>query len=59
MFISGAEQKDGSLFTSSGRVLAVTALAGTLAEASDLAYREMSKISFEGIYYRTDIGADN
>ena len=59
VFISGAEQKDDSLFTSSGRVLSVTALAGTLAEASDLAYREMSKISFEEIYYRTDIGADN
>jgi phosphoribosylamine--glycine ligase len=59
VFISGAELKDGSLFTSSGRVLAVTALAGTLSEASDLAYREMSKISFEGIYYRTDIGTEN
>ena len=56
VFISGAEQKDGSLFTKSGRVLAVTALAETLPEASELAYREMSNIKFEGIYYRTDIG---
>ncbi len=56
VFISGAEQKDGSLLTSSGRVLSLTALAETPSKASDLAYREMSKISFEGMYYRTDIG---
>lgn len=59
VFISGAEKKDGSVFTKSGRVLSVTALAGSPAEASDLAYREMSKISFDGIYYRTDIGGNN
>ncbi len=59
VFISGAVQKEGTLVTSSGRVLALTAMGSTLAEASGLAYREMSKISFEGIYYRTDIGADN
>lgn len=58
LFISGAEKKDGSLFTKSGRVLSLTALADTLTEASDLAYKAMSKISFEGIYYRTDIGTD-
>ena len=58
MFVSGAEQKDDSLFTKSGRVLSVTALADTLSEASDLAYGEMLKINFEGIYYRTDIGSE-
>jgi len=58
MFISGAEQKDYSLVTKSGRVLAVTALASSLSEASELAYREIAKIKFEGIYYRTDIGKD-
>ena len=58
LFISGAEKKDGLFFTKSGRVLSVTALADTLSEASDLAYKEISKISFEGIYYRTDIGTD-
>ena len=59
LFISGAEKKDGLFFTKSGRVLSVTALADTLSEASNLAYKELSKISFEGIYYRTDIGEDN
>jgi len=59
VFISGAEQKDGSLFTKSGRVLSVTALGASLTEASDLAYKEISKINFERIYYRTDIGSDS
>jgi len=59
LFISGAEKKDGKLLTKSGRVLSVTALADTLSKASDLAYSEISKISFDGIYYRTDIGTDD
>ena len=59
LFISGAEKKNGLYFTKSGRVLSVTALADTLLEASNLAYKEISKISFKGIYYRTDIGADS
>jgi phosphoribosylamine---glycine ligase len=59
LFIGGAEKKDGQLFTKSGRVLSVTALADTPAEASKLAYKELSKISFERIYYRTDIGAES
>jgi phosphoribosylamine--glycine ligase len=29
----------------------------TLQEARDVAYREMKKVSFEGMYYRSDIGA--
>lgn len=59
VFISGAVKEGNSLITSSGRVLAVTALNDTLSEASDLAYSEMRKINFKGIYYRTDIGTDN
>ncbi len=58
VFISGAEQRDGALVTSSGRVLSVTALGESVSEASELAYKEMEKIDFEGIYYRKDIGKD-
>ena len=45
-----------SVRTSGGRVLGVTAAADTLPEALDLAYAAMGKISFEGIYFRRDIG---
>jgi phosphoribosylamine--glycine ligase len=30
----------------------------TLAAARELAYREMKKVSFEGLYYRSDIGKE-
>lgn len=47
---------DGSLRTSGGRVLNVTAVAPTFEEARDRAYRAVDLISFEGMHYRTDIG---
>ena len=48
---------DGVLVTSGGRVLNVTATAPTLAAARDRAYEACAKISFEGMFYRRDIGA--
>lgn len=47
---------DGGLVTSGGRVLGVTAVAGSLRQAIDKAYAAVSKISFEGMHYRRDIG---
>jgi len=49
-------QDDGILVTSGGRVLDVTALAPTLAQARERAYEAVARISFEGMQYRTDIG---
>jgi len=48
--------EDGPLVTAGGRVLNVTALASTLAEARERAYEAVGLISFEGMQYRTDIG---
>src|SRR5690554_6688368 len=45
----------GRLITSGGRVLAVTALAPTLSEASIKAYENLYKIKFDNIYFRKDI----
>jgi phosphoribosylamine--glycine ligase len=53
-----AIREDGALVTSGGRVLDVTALAPTLREARALAYEAVSKISFEGMFYRSDIAAN-
>ena len=47
---------DGQILTAGGRVLAVTALAPTLAEALAHAYATLDQIHFEGIQYRRDIG---
>lgn len=43
--------------TSGGRVLSVTALAPSLAQARDRAYEAITHISFPGMHYRKDIGS--
>ncbi|KAI9922898.1 hypothetical protein PsorP6_000162 [Peronosclerospora sorghi] len=47
---------NGSIVTSGGRVLAVTAVSSSLQGAIDLAYVAVSKIYFEGAQHRSDIG---
>ncbi len=49
---------DGSLKTSGGRVLAVTAYGNTMDEALQNAYANVDQINFAGKYYRRDIGFD-
>jgi len=44
------------LVTNGGRVLGVTATGASLEEALQKAYKAIAKISFEGMYYRKDIG---
>lgn len=56
VYIAGATQKDGKLYTSGGRVLGVTSVASTLKEAIDSSYQKVKEISFENAYYRHDIG---
>lgn len=57
VFHAGTERgADGKLMTAGGRVLNVTAVAPTFAEARDRAYRAVELISFEGMHFRTDIG---
>jgi phosphoribosylamine--glycine ligase len=48
--------EDGPLVTAGGRVLDVTALAPTLAEARERAYEAVGHVTFQGMQYRTDIG---
>ena len=47
----------GTLKTSGGRVLGVSAVGVTLKEALDRAYEAVERIHFEGMYFRRDIGA--
>ncbi|MBR7081906.1 MAG: phosphoribosylamine--glycine ligase, partial [Oscillospiraceae bacterium] len=44
------------LVTSGGRVLGVTDTAPTLYGAIEKAYADIEKISFEGAFFRRDIG---
>ncbi|ADI83452.1 phosphoribosylamine--glycine ligase [Geobacter sulfurreducens] len=57
VFHAGTSRKDGRIVTSGGRVLGVTALGATVGEAIDRAYRGVQAISWDGVHYRTDIGA--
>ena len=50
-----ALREDGEVVTAGGRVINVTALATTLAEARARAYEGVSRISFDGMFFRSDI----
>jgi phosphoribosylamine---glycine ligase len=60
IFHAGTAQLGGSpggqIVTAGGRVLGVTAAAESLDQALSRAYQAMAEISFEGMYYRRDIG---
>ncbi|HSX24082.1 MAG TPA: phosphoribosylamine--glycine ligase [Candidatus Saccharimonadales bacterium] len=54
---AGTIRRDGKLLTNGGRVLYVTALGSSLEDARTKAYAAVKLIHFEGMHYRTDIGA--
>ncbi len=57
VFHAGTKQNDvGEIISAGGRVLAVTARAKSLAAATALAYEGVRTLSFEGAFYRSDIG---
>ncbi len=56
VFHAGTKLTDGGYITSGGRVIGVTAVRESLAEAVKAAYRGADRIHFEGMYRRSDIG---
>ena len=57
VFLAGAEEKEGAIVTSGGRVLTVCARGQDLVEARERAYAAISALRFEGMHFRRDIGA--
>jgi phosphoribosylamine--glycine ligase len=55
VFHAGTAEKDGQIVTAGGRVLGVTALGDTIADAKAKAYEAVAKIAFDKAYYRKDI----
>ncbi len=55
-YVAGAKLQDGQLVTSGGRVTGTTAVADTLEQAIEEAYRLSDGVQFEGAYRRSDIG---
>ena len=56
VFHAGTKKVNGKIITSGGRVLTVVGLGETLKKAKEKAYEGVSKIYFEGMQYRKDIG---
>lgn len=56
-FHAGTRLENGKLVTAGGRVLTVCARGASFQEAREKAYREAAKVRFEGVHFRTDIGA--
>ena len=56
VFHAGTKLEDGKYYSDGGRVLGVTATADTLSAAVSRAYDGVREISFEGSFFRTDIG---
>ena len=58
IFHAGTMQEGDDIITAGGRVLAVTSFGKDHQEAVEASYKIISKINFEGINYRKDIGFD-
>jgi phosphoribosylamine--glycine ligase len=56
VFHAGTQLNDGQVVTAGGRVLCACALGDTIKEAQEKAYELTNKISWDKVYYRTDIG---
>jgi phosphoribosylamine--glycine ligase len=56
VFHAGTKRENGKYYTAGGRVLGVASLESNLESAIKKAYEGVSKISFEGMHYRKDIG---
>lgn len=56
VFHNGTKLLDETLVTNGGRVMSITALGNTMDVAREKIYKNIGKISFQGINYRKDIG---
>ena len=56
IFQAGTSAKDGQVVTNGGRVLCATALGHSVLEAQQKAYQLTKLVSWDGMFYRSDIG---
>jgi len=57
IFHAGTRRSNGQIVTDGGRVLGVTAVSDSIPRAIHEAYAAVKQITFDGAYYRKDIGA--
>lgn len=56
VFQAGTRRRNGTLVTAGGRVLTVVGRGSTYQDAIDVAYQAASRVRFEGMQFRRDIG---
>ena len=56
VFHAGTSSKDGNVVTNGGRVLCAVSLGETVAEAQAGAYDVVKQVTWDKVYFRTDIG---
>jgi phosphoribosylamine--glycine ligase len=58
VFHAGTKSDSEKVITAGGRVLAVSSWGNTMEDALTKSYSNVSRLNFEGVYYRKDIGFD-
>ena len=58
VFHAGAQIKGDKIVTSGGRVMAITSYGNTYNEALKKSYHSITKLHFDKMYYRKDLGFD-
>lgn len=57
-FVAGAKSNENNIVTNGGRVLNITASGNSINEARERLYDLVSRVNYQDIYYRKDIGLD-
>ena len=58
LFHAGTTENNGKIFSNGGRILAITSFGNSIQEAVSQSFANAEKITYEGKYYRKDIGSD-
>jgi phosphoribosylamine--glycine ligase len=56
LFHCGTKSSDGKILTNGGRVLAATGFGPDIKSAINNSVKTLKNVSFEGMYFRSDIG---
>ena len=56
VFHAGTRLENGKVLTDGGRVLCAVALGATVSAAAERAYETVAKVTWEGAFWRSDIG---
>ncbi|MNY47833.1 Phosphoribosylamine--glycine ligase [compost metagenome] len=56
VFHAGTKKDENKVLTNGGRVLAISAYGKNITEAVQQSKNKLSEITFEGMYFRKDIG---